>query len=285
VNSILGEERVIVSAIAHTTREPQDTELEYKGQKIVLVDTAGMRKRSHVKAGLEEEGVDRNRAALDTADVALLVFDSSEDPRMQDKRLAGLMKDANKGLILVANKWDLVEDKKTGSTDDYERLFRHTFPFLNWAPIVFISAKTGQRTQTLLDLALKIEGERERKIDYNACNKFLKTILKQKRPIASYGPKSPYIHDMAQVGVRPPTFLLTIRGEKVSIHPSWLKFLEKRLRDKFGFEGTPIVAKVEIVPMAKTERARNVKGPGMAAVAGKIPEPWRNIKPNRRRRK
>jgi GTPase len=285
VNAILGEERVIVSAIAHTTREPQDTELEYKGQKIVLVDTAGMRKRSHVKAGLEEEGIDRNRAALDTADIALLVFDASEDPRMQDKRLAGLMKDANKGLILVANKWDLVEGKTTGSTDEFERLFRHTFPFLSWAPIVFISAKTGQRTQTLLDLALKIEGERERKIDYNACNRFLKTILKQKRPIASYGPKSPYIHDMAQVGVRPPKFLLTIRGEKVSIHPSWLKFMEKRLRDKFGFEGTPIVAKVEIVPMAKTERARNVKGPGMAAVAGKIPEPWRNIKPNRRRRK
>jgi GTP-binding protein len=284
VNSILGEERVIVSAIAHTTREPQDTELEYKGRKIILVDTAGMRKRSHVKAGLEEEGVDRNRAALDTADIAFLIFDASEDPRMQDKRLSGLMKDANKGLILIANKWDLVEGKTTGSTDAYELLFRHTFPFLNWAPIVFVSAKTGQRTQTLLDLALKIEVERNRKIDYNACNRFLKTILKQKRPIASYGPKSPYIHDMAQVGVRPPTFLLTIRGEKVAIHPSWLKFLEKRLRDKFGFEGTPIVAKVEIVPMAKTERARNVKGPGMAAVAGKLSEPWRNIKPNRRRR-
>ena len=143
---------------------------------------------------------------------------------------------------------------------------------------MFVSAKTGQRAQSLLDLALKIEDERQRKIDYNALNKFLKTTLKQKRPLASYGPKSPYIHDVAQVGSAPPKFLVTVRGEKQNIHPSWLKFFEKRLRDKFGFEGTPVVVIAQNIPIAKSERARHVRGPGMAAVAGKIKEKWMTAK-------
>lgn len=278
VNSILGEERVIVSPVAHTTREPQDTRFTYNDQEMVIVDTAGMRKRANVKRGLEEEGLDRNREALDEADIALLVFDASEDPTRQDRTLAGLMESSDKGLILVANKWDLIPDKKTGSTDAYERLIRQLFPFLVWAPMVFVSAKENQRTRPLLDIALKIQQERNRKIDYNALNRLLKATLKQKRPIASYGPKSPYIHDLAQIKSEPPTFLLTIRGEKERVHSSWLKFLEKKLRDKFGFEGTPIVVKATNIPMAKSDRDRNTQGPGMEAVAGKITHGWMKSK-------
>ena len=274
VNSILGEERVIVSPVAHTTREPQDTPFTYKDQEFVLVDTAGMRKRSHVTRGLEEEGLERNKEALHEADIALLVFDATEDPRRQDRTLAGLMESEDKGLILVANKWDLVEGKTTSSTNEYEVGLRQLFPFLNWAPIIFVSAKENLRTKQLLDRALLVQQERNRTIDYNALNRFLKGILKQKRPLPSYGPKSPYIHDLAQVGSEPPKFLLTVRGEKETIHPSWLKFVEKRLRDKFGFEGTPVIVTTTNIPMAKSERARNTRGPGMEAVAGRVTEKW-----------
>lgn len=277
-NSILGEERVIASSIAHTTREPQDTALTYKGQEIVLVDTAGMRKRARVQKGLEEEGLDRNRAALGEADIALLVFDATEDPRNQDRRLGGLLKDAHKGLILVANKWDLVEEKDTNSTDRYEKLIRQLFPFLSWAPMVFVSAKEHLRTRKLLDTALAIHQERQRIIDYNALQRFLKGILKQKKPLASYGPKSPYIHDLAQVAIEPPTFVLTIRGQKQTVHPNWLRFVEKRLRDKFGFEGTPVILKASNVPISKSERLRNQFGPGMEAIAGKLDEKWMHTK-------
>ncbi len=274
VNSILGEERVIVSAIAHTTREPQDTPFTYQGHNMVLVDTAGMRKRSRVERGVEEEGIERNREALKEADIAFLVFDATEDPKRQDRTLGGIMKGADKGLILVANKWDLVEDKSSNTSNEYEAVIRQLFPFLDWAPMVFVSAKDNLRTKTLLDLALKVHQERLRTIEYNALQRFLKTILKQKRPLASYGPKSPYIHDLAQVGTEPPTFLITIRGEKETVHPNWLKFMEKRLRDKFGFEGTPIVVKSSNIPIAKSENARNMQGPGMAAVAGRVTEKW-----------
>jgi len=244
----------------------------------VLVDTAGMRKRSRVERGLEEEGLDRNRAALGEADIALLVFDATEDPKTQDRRLAGLLKDADKGIILVANKWDLVEDKDTGSTKKYEKIIRQLFPFLAWAPMVFVSAKENQRTRQLLDTALTVQAERERIVDYNALQRFLKGILKQKKPLSSYGPKSPYIHDLAQVSVEPPVFVLTIRGEKQTVHPNWIKFVEKRLRDKFGFRGTPIILRAANVPVAKSERLRNQLGPGMAAVAGKLDEKWMHTK-------
>jgi GTP-binding protein len=262
-NAILGEERVIVANIPHTTREPQDTHVTYNGREIVLVDTAGMRKRAHVKKGLERAAIEKNRDALRRADIAFLVFDANEEPGFQDRHLAGLMKDEHKGLILVANKWDLVEGKTTKSAKTYGARIRSAFPFLSWAPMVFVSAKTGKRAKDLLDLALKIQDERCRTIDYNAANRLLKSVIKQKRPLQVLGPKSPYVYDMAQVGVEPPTFLVTVRGVKHSVHDSWLRFLERKLRDKFGFVGTPIVVKAANVPMEKADRSWNLKGPGM----------------------
>ncbi len=284
VNAILGEPRVIVSPIAHTTREPQDTELRYKDQNIILVDTAGMRKKSHIKTRLEEQGIQRNLDAIEASDVAFLVFDATEDPTNQDRHLAGLLEGRSKGLILVANKWDLVEQKTTASTKEYEGLIRQLFPFLDWAPMIFTSAVTGQRATKLLDMALTAEAERHRHIDYNALNRLLKTCIKAKRPIAEYGPKSPRIYDVAQIGDAPPEFLVTVLGEKEGIHPSWLRFFERRLREKFGFIGTPIVVKMRNVPVAKSTRKRNVHGPGMVAVAGAIKEN-RTVNQTRRRQK
>lgn len=273
VNSILGEERVIVSDIAHTTREPQDTLLRYNGQDIVLVDTAGMRKRAHMKEGVETEALDRNKDALERADVAFLVIDVTQEIHHQDKALAGLMQDATKGLIIVANKWDLLENRTPMTPKEMEHRLRAFFPFLDWAPIHFVSAKENRRTKDLLDLAIKIEEERNRKIEYNPINKLMKAVIKQMRPLQVLGPKSPHIHDIAQTGSKPPTFLITVRGEKENIHQNWIKFLERKIRDKFGFEGTPIVVRATNVPFSKSERTWNLKGPGMHNPDGEyVPE-------------
>jgi len=285
VNSILGEPRVIVSPVAHTTREPQDTRFRYADQEMILVDTAGMRKMAHITDRIEEAGIERNQAAIKEADIALLVFDASELPSAQDRHLAGMLEDSAKGIILVANKWDLVKAKTTHSADEYEKNIRDMFDFLSWAPLVFVSAKTGQRTTSLLDTALKVAAERVRHIDYNALNRLLKACIKTKRPLASYGPNSPRIYDVAQVGTKPPTFLITVHGDKENIHPSWIRFFEKRLRQKFDFTGTSIVAKVRVLPVSKSKHKKNVNGPGMVAVAGSADEPKRKVNQTRRRQK
>lgn len=284
-NSILGFERVIVSPVAHTTREPQDTSFTYKDRDLVLVDTAGMRARAKIKTDVEEGGIERNERAIRAGDIALLVLDATEPPTAQDRHLAGMIEEAHKGLMIVANKWDLVENKKTFTAAEYEKLIRQSLPFLDWAPLVFVSALSGQRTKDLLDLALKVQDERHRHIDYNALNRQLKSAIQAKKPLQSYGPKSPRIYDAAQIDHAPPTFLITVHGEKENLHPSWLKFFEKRLRAKFGFTGTPIVVKVRHLPVAKTQQTKNVHGPGMEAVAGKIKEKKRLVNQTMRRQK
>ncbi len=284
-NAILHEERVIVSPIPHTTREPQDTHFTYKDKEIVLIDTAGMRKRSKIDSRLEAAGIKRNQEAIKSADVTFLVFDATEDPTAQDRHLAGVMAEESKGLILVANKWDLVENKTPRSAKEYEFLLRQSLPFLSWAPMIFTSAVKGVRVNELLDLAIRVQEERHRHIEYNAINKLLKTCIKSMKPIANYGPKSPRIYDVAQTNVAPPTFVITVLGEKESIHTNWTKFFLKRLREKFGFAGTPIVVQVKNVPVAKSARKWNRMGPGMEAVAGKIVEKPRLVNQTRRRQK
>lgn len=285
MNAIIGEPRVIVSPIAHTTREPQNTEFTYKDHRITLIDTAGMRKKSRIDNDIEEAGINRNERAIHDADIALLVFDASEDPTVQDKHLAGLMQEEAKGLILVANKWDLVMAKTHKTSQEFEDRIRSSFPFLAWAPIIFTSSVTKQRTTQLLDLAIDIQKERMRHIDYNAINRLLKACIKSMRPLASYGANSPRIYDVAQVGSAPPTFLVTVHGDKDNIHPSWLKFFEKRLRAKFGFVGTTTVVKVRHIPVAKSGNKRNLHGPGMVAVAGSADEKKRVVNQTRRRQK
>jgi GTP-binding protein len=260
VNAILGEERVIATSVAHTTREPVDTPFRWKNEDVILIDTAGMRKRSRLEKKVEKESLERNREALHRADIALLVLDATDDPRSQDKHLAGLMKDETKGLILVANKWDLVPDKTERTTRDFEAVIRSSFPFLAWAPMIFVSAKDRLRTDKILDLAFKVREERRRQIAYNALQKLLKTVVARKKPLAELGNFSPYIHDVAQVGIDPPTFVISIRGGKQTVHESWIRYFENRLREKFGFVGTPIVVKVEHLPMPKVAQQETEKG-------------------------
>ncbi|MBP6944599.1 ribosome biogenesis GTPase Der [Patescibacteria group bacterium] len=285
VNSILGENRVIVSPVAHTTREPQDTWLRYQDRDVMLVDTAGMRKQARVDNEVEEAGIERNMKAIDECDVACLVFDVTQDPTAQDRHLAGILETSSKGLILVANKWDLIPDKKPDTANGIEMLIRQLFPFLSWAPMVFVSAKQNMRTRELLDMAMTVQSERHRKIDYNAINRLLKACIKSKKPLPSYGPKSPRIYDVAQVREAPPTFLITILGEKESVHENWVRFFEKRIREKFGFKGTPIIVKARNVPTSKGGRKWNKSGPGYEEAVGKIIERKPVVNQTRRRQK
>lgn len=268
VNAILGEERVIVSPTPHTTREPTDTNLEWQGERFTLVDTAGMRRRARIDAALEEEAMERNKQALQRADVAFLILDATEPPTQQDKHLAGLLKEATKGLVIIVNKWDLVPEKTTETAQEYEQRARLALPFLAWAPMMFVSAKLRLRTDKLLDLALRVCEERRRKISDNALQKFLKRLIRENAPLAEAGMHSPYVHDVVQVGIEPPSFLLTVRGHKAVLHPNWIKFFEKRLREKFGFDGTPILVKAQNVdlrldemPEAKRRRVNRRKRP------------------------
>ncbi len=249
VNAILGEERVITSPIPHTTREPMDTRFEWNGEPITLIDTAGMRRRSRVSAGLEEQAVERNREALARADVAFLILDALETPSEQDKQLAGWLKDETKGLALIVNKWDLITGKTTQSAQEYEKFVRHGLPFLNWAPIIFTSALERLRTNKLLELALRIRDERRRQISYNALQRFLKSVIARNKPLAESGSHSPYVHDVTQIGIEPPTFLIVVRGQKATLHSNWLRYFENRLREKFGFVGTPMVIKARNVDL------------------------------------
>ena len=259
VNAILGEERVIVSPVAHTTREPMDTHLVWRDERITLVDTAGMRKRAKIDTRLEDAAMERNQQALKRADIAFLVLDVTDGAHEQDKHLAGLLKDAHKGLVIVANKWDLVDDKNTRTVQEYEMRIRRDLPFLQWAPIVFTSAKKEQRTTALLEIAFRIREERRREVSYNALQRLLKNLISQHPPMQAYGPQSPYIHDFSQIGVDPPTFLINVRGEKANIHPSWLRFLENRLREKFGFEGTPLMLTARVAPLVRKEMPQAMK--------------------------
>lgn len=249
VNALLGEERVITSAVPHTTREPIDTYLEWKGQPVILVDTAGMRRRSRVERGIEKDSLERNREALRRADVAVLVVDANEDPKAQDKHLAGLLMDEYKGLIIAVNKWDLAENKTQRSTQEAEVILRQLFPFLAWAPIIFVSAKNHQRTDKLLDMAFTIRDERRREIAYNALQKLLKQVIAKKHPLAEGANFAPYIHDVKQIGIEPPTFIIQVRGNKAEVHPSWVRYFENSLRKKFGFVGTPIKVNLDYSAM------------------------------------
>ncbi len=254
MNAILGEERSIVSPIAHTTREPLDTEFTWHGLPVTLVDTAGMRRRARIDEKMEFDAMDRNRLALQRADVAVLVLDANEDPRKQDKHLAGLLKDSNRGLIIAVNKWDTVGEKKTGTSDKFADSIRQSLPFLSWAPIVFISASKRQRVDDILNIAFKIREERQRFIQRNALDKFLKAVITKQPPRALMGPKKAYVSRAEQIGTSPPRFLLTIRGAGVQLHVAWLKFFERMLREKFGFQGTPIQIDTEVdaSPIEKT---------------------------------
>ncbi len=244
-NAILGHERSIVSPIAHTTREPLDTNFLWQDKPVTLIDTAGMRKRARISSRIEHEAITRNREALHRADVAVLILDAAEDPRKQDKTLAGLLKDANRGLIIVVNKWDLVKDKDTHTAKKYEENVRDALPFLDWAPIIFTSAVKNQRVNEIIKTAFIIQEERHRIITDNAMDKFLRKVLAKQSPHAQSGSKAPFIHSAVQTHTDPPRFTIIIRGKEIKLQESWIRYFTNQIREKFGFGGCPVIVKTE----------------------------------------
>ncbi len=244
VNGMLGEERVIVSAIPHTTREPQDTHIEYKGVPLVIVDTVGMRKKGKVHSTIDREGLVRSIKSIKKADIVLLILDAGVTATTQERKLLQIAIDSGAGIMLIVNKWDLVEDKNPTTIQTYERYFRDKFSFVPWAPILFVSALMEQRVSKILDMILAIQSERSKQLEQKDCTVFIKQMITRQPPQILRNKKKPVIFGFKQAGVRPPRFCLSV-NEPDSFSYAYLRFLENRLRELFGFAGTALVIYTE----------------------------------------
>jgi GTP-binding protein len=240
LNALLGEERTIVSEVPGTTRDSIDTRLAWGRSEIVLIDTAGIRRRGKVASGPAAERFSTLRAlkAISRADVAVLVIDAVEGLTSQDAHVAGYVVEEGRGLVIAVNKWDLVADKTDRTFDQYVEWIRSEVPFLDFAPVVSISAKTGQRVSRVLELAVDIWGERRKRVATAALNRLLAASTDRLAPPVVKG-RRPKLFYATQAGIAPPTFVF-FANDASSVHFSYRRFLENRLREAFGFDGTPI---------------------------------------------
>jgi GTP-binding protein len=240
LNALLGEDRAIVSDIPGTTRDAIDTHLTWGHSDIVIIDTAGIRRPGKVSRGADAERYSTLRAlkAVERADVAVLVIDAFEGLTAQDAHVAGFVAEEGRGLVLALNKWDLLAEKTDKTFDEFVSSMRGEVPFLDFAPFVSISAKTGQRVGRVLELAVDVWGERRKRISTPELNKVIgAATLRQAPPAGKLGP--PKIFYATQVAVAPPTFVFFARHAS-QVHFSYKRFLENQLRAEFGFDGTPI---------------------------------------------
>lgn len=237
LNKILGEERVIVSPIAGTTRDAIDTYFEKNGQKFLLIDTAGLRRKSKIYETIERYSVIRAMSAVDRADVVLIVIDALEGVTEQDTKVAGIAHDEGKGCIFVVNKWDLIEkDNKTMS--NYTKDIKEKFPFMMYAPIVFVSAKTNQRMNKILDTVEYVSNEHSKRISTSALNDVIGEAVMLNQPPSDKGRRLK-IYYGTQTDIRPPKITLFINDKDLT-HFSYQRYLENKIRENFGFEGTSI---------------------------------------------
>lgn len=236
-NALLGQDRVIVSNIPGTTRDSIDTHWVHEGTEFILIDTAGMRRKGKIDLPVERYSVVRALRAVDRSDVTVLVLDAVEGVTEQDKKIAGYAHESGKGCIIVVNKWDLVEkDSKTALkyTDD----IRRELAFLQYAPVLYASALTKQRVNRLADLVKYVSEQQNMRISTSVLNELLEDAQLVNPPPAKSG-RVPKIYYMTQASVQPPTFVLFVNDPQL-IHFSYVRFLENRLRETFGFEGTPL---------------------------------------------
>jgi GTP-binding protein len=237
LNALLGQERSIVSDQPGTTRDSLDTQIEWEGQPITLIDTAGIRRRGRVEHGIERVSVMRSMRAIDRADVVLLLIDATEDFTAQDLHIAGYVEEQKKGLVVVVNKWDLIE-KDSHTMEDYRARAARQLDFMSYAPVVFISAKLGQRVGQVLDAALAVIEERDKRVSTAQLNKVLKDAVAKHQPPSRPGKWVKFFY-ATQADTSPPTFLFFCNDPK-AIHFSYRRYLENELRDAFGFSGTPL---------------------------------------------
>jgi len=237
VNTVCGTERVIVHPTAGTTRDSSDTEVVVGGVPLVLIDTAGLRRRTRVRENIEYYSALRALQSLDRCDVALLLLDAEDNVTHQDARILVRILQRGKGAVLVVNKWDLVE-KETGTAETYEREIRNRLPFAGFIPVVFISSKTGQRVEKALDLALQAGRTRRGQIQTARFNAFMESTLKGGEAITPTKGDVRVFYAV-QTGVEPPRFLFFVNDPK-SIKPNFKRYLERRIRQEFNLTGTPI---------------------------------------------
>ncbi|MDT8898747.1 ribosome biogenesis GTPase Der [Thermanaerothrix sp. 4228-RoL] len=237
LNRLVGEERAIVSPIAGTTRDAIDTPIEYQGIPIVLIDTAGIRRRGRIEPGVEKYSVLRTLRAIERCDVALLMIDATAGVTAQDAHIAGYILDANKSVVVLVNKWDAVT-KDSQTMQEYTQRIRQELNFMDYVPILFISAKTGQRVDQVLPLALKVQEERLAHLPTAHLNRILQAAQDAHTPTSRTG-KSLRIYYGTQVRTDPPTFLIYVNDPKLA-HFTYLRYLENCIRREYPFTGTPI---------------------------------------------
>jgi len=236
LNSLLGEGRSIVDDIPGTTRDAVDTYLDFGGQSVLLIDTAGIRRRGRQGAGVERYGVIRALRAIDRADVALLVLDASEMVTAQDAHVAGYIQQAAKGAILVVNKWDLVSDGDTATATEY---LRSQLKFMTYAPVLFVSAKLGEGLARVLPEARKVCQERGKRLATAEVNRVIQRALAVHN-LPRRGGKQLKVRYATQAEANPPTFVFFVNDSSL-VHFSYQRYLENKLRQAFGFTGTPLV--------------------------------------------
>ena len=237
INRILGEKRVIVSDVAGTTRDAVDTPFENRYGKYVFIDTAGIRRKSRVEERVEKFSVMRAKLAIERADVCLILIDGRDGVTEQDTKIAGLAHEAGKASIIVVNKWDLV-DKETGTMEKLRKDVMRDLSFMSYAPVLFISALTGQRTEKLFELINRVDAQTAMRITTGNLNNVLADAQMRVQPPTDKG-KRLKIYYMTQTGVRPPCFVIFCNSREL-FHFSYQRYLENQIRSVFGLEGTPI---------------------------------------------
>ena len=238
INKLIGEERLIVSDIAGTTRDAVDTTVKRNGKEYVFIDTAGIRRKNKIKEQLEQYMIIRAVSAVERCDVAVLLIDATEGVTEQDAKIAGIAHERGKGIIIAVNKWDAVEDKTDKSVYEYTEQIRSRMSFLSYAEIIFLSAKTGQRTGKLFELIDMVIENQSLRIATGVLNEIVAEATAMHQPPTDKG-KRLKIFYITQVGVKPPTFVIFVNDKKL-MHFSYQRYLENRIRETFGFRGTSL---------------------------------------------
>ena len=238
VNSLLNTQRVIVSDVSGTTRDSIDSFITYNDKEFVIVDTAGIRKKSKVDYGVEKFAVDRAIRSIRECDVAVLVIDAKEGISDQDKKISSIITESGKGIIVAINKWDLIEEKKANTINKFEQELAKDIPFLSYAPKIFISALTKQRLGQIFDKSLEVYEQCVKRVSTGLLNKVINEAYALNPPTSFKGKRLKVLYT-TQAAIQPPTFVLFVNNEEL-LKDSYKRYLENKLREAFGFFGTPI---------------------------------------------
>ncbi|HJB47084.1 MAG TPA: ribosome biogenesis GTPase Der [Candidatus Mediterraneibacter surreyensis] len=237
INKLLGENRVIVSDIAGTTRDAIDTEIVHNGKEYIFIDTAGLRRKSRIKEELERYSIIRTVTAVERADVVLMVIDATEGVTEQDAKIAGIAHERGKGVIIVVNKWDAIE-KNDRTMREYEKDIRHVLSYMPYAEIMYVSALTGQRLNKLYDMIDMVIENQTLRIATGVLNEIMTEAVAMQQPPSDKG-KRLKLYYITQVSVKPPTFVIFV-NDKELMHFSYTRYLENKIREAFGFRGTSL---------------------------------------------